>query len=107
MIDLSNFKLWLTENKNYTEKTISNYVSRFKRADNILPWINDAVYQFRLEQAEAYQALSSDIRSQIKKAVKLYFEFINAEETPCSKKESGFNVLSLFANICVAESCLK
>lgn len=107
MIDLSNFKLWLTENKNYTEKTISNYVSRFKRADNILPWFNDAVYQFRLEQAEAYQALSSDIRSQIKKAVKLYFEFINAEETPCSKKESGFNVLSLFANIGVAEACLK
>ncbi len=107
MIDLSNFKLWLTENKNYTEKTIGNHVSRFKRADNILPWFNDTVYQFHLEQVEAYQALSSDIRSQIKKAVKLYFEFINAEETLCSKKGSGFNVLSLFANIGVAEAYLK
>lgn len=107
MIDLSNFKLWLTENKVYSVRTISNYVSRFKRADNILPWFNDTVYQFRLEETEAYQELSSDIRSQIKKAVKLYFEFVNSDETLPSKIESGMNVLSLFANIGVAEAYLK
>ena len=107
MIDLSNFKLWLTENKDYSVRTISNYVSRFKRADNILPWFNDTVYQFRLEETKAYQELSSDIRSQIKKAVKLYFEFVNFDETLPSKIESGMNVLSLFANIGVAEAYLK
>ena len=44
MIDLSNFKLWLTENKVYSDKTISNIVSRFKRADGMLPWFNDRCY---------------------------------------------------------------
>ena len=107
MIDLSNFKLWLTENKDYSVKTISNHVSRFKRADNILPWFNDTVYQFRLEQSEAYQALSVDVRSQIKKAVKLYFEFVNSHETLCTERQSGMKLLSLFANIGVAEAYLK
>jgi len=107
MIDLSNFKLWLTDNKDYSVKTISNYVSRFKRADNILPWFNDTVYQFRLEQTETYQALSCDVRSQIKRAVTLYFEFVNANETLCNNEESKMNMLSLFANIGVAEAYLK
>lgn len=71
MNDLSNFKIWLTENKNYSKKTISNIVSRFKRADNILPWFNDNLYQFQLENSNKYQILSITVRSQIKKAVKL------------------------------------
>lgn len=107
MIDLSNFKLWLTDNKDYSVKTISNYASRFKRADNILPWFNDTVYQFHLEQTEAYQALSCDVRSQIKRAVTLYFEFVNSDDSSYNKRETGMNMLSLFANIGVAEAYLK
>ena len=79
MKDLSNFKLWLTENKNYSNKVISNTVSRFKRADGMLPWFNDAMYQYQLEQIDEYQALSTTVRSQVKKAVKLYSEFVNAQ----------------------------
>ena len=52
MKDLSNFKLWLTENKNYSNKVISNTVSRFKRADGMLPWFNDAMYQYHLERID-------------------------------------------------------
>lgn len=108
MIDLSNFKLWLTENKTYSAATISNTVSRFKRANSIYPWYNDAVYQFHLEQMEAYQPLSGAVRSQIKKAVKLYFEFVGEQDAYLhDERKSGMNVLSLFANIGVAEAYLK
>ena len=108
MIDLSNFKLWLTENKTYSAATISNTVSRFKRANSIYPWYNDAVYQFHLEQMKAYQSLSGAVRSQIKKAVKLYFEFVG-QQGVClhNERKRGMNVLSLFANIGVAEAYLK
>lgn len=108
MNDLSNFKIWLTENKDYSAKTISNTVSRFKRASNMLPWFNDTLYQFQLEQSNEYQLLSSTVRSQIKKAVKSYFEFINAQGLPV-RNEGGntMKVLSLFANIGVAEAYLK
>lgn len=108
MIDLSNFKLWLTENKEYSPKTISNIVSRFKRADALLPWFNDAVYQFRLEQLEAYQTLPSTVRSQIKKSVKLYFEYISAQQTIATATiDAKLKGLSLFANIGVAEAYLE
>lgn len=110
MIDLSNFKLWLTEHKTFSTATISNTVSRFKRADGMLPWFNDAIYQFRLEQSADYQSLSSDVRSQIKRAVKLYFEFANADAQEiqlCNERKKGMNVLSLFANIGVAEAYFK
>ena len=108
MIDLSNFKLWLTESQSYSEKTIGNIVSRFKRADSMLPWFNDIVYQFRLEQLEEYQALSVNVRSQLKKAVKLYYEFANIPLNSGDKrKDTGMNALSLFANIGVAEAYLE
>lgn len=108
MIDLSNFKLWLTENKEYSPKTISNIVSRFKRADALLPWFNDAVYQFRLEQLETYQALPNTVRSQIKKSVKLYFEYISAQQTITTATiDAKLKGLSLFANVGVAEAYLE
>lgn len=107
MSDLSNFKLWLTERIECSDKTISNYVSRFKRADRMLPWFNDPVYLFQLEQTEEFKSLSVDVRSQIKKAVKLYFDFENSHENLFFSKDTNFNVLSLFANIGVAEGYLK
>lgn len=109
MVEISNFKLWLTEHKNYTPKTISNMASRIKRADGILTWYNDAVYQFHLEQSDEYQALPCDIRSQIKRSVKLYSEFLNdnkSQDFICGRR-NNMNVLSLFANIGVAEAYLK
>ena len=108
MVDLSNFKLWLHDTKEYSERTISNTVSRMKRADNFLSWFNDPVYQFRLEQLDEYRNLSTGVKSQIKKAVKLYFEFVKSinqiKTKPCNCK---LRVLSLFANIGVAEAYLE
>ncbi len=108
MKELSNFKLWLTENKNYSKKTISNIVSRLKRADSMLSWFNDDVYQFNLERLDIFQTLSRDVQSQIKKAIKLYGEYVNAQERQVyDERENGMRVLSLFANIGVAEAYLK
>lgn len=109
MIDYSNFKLWLMESQHYeNKKTIGNIASRFKRANNILSWFNDEVYIFRLEQNTEFQLLSVTIRSQIKKAVSLYFEFANSRPVLLNEeRKKDMNVLSLFANIGVAEAYLR
>ena len=108
MNDFSNFKLWLSENKHFSNKVISNTVSRFKRANGMLPWYDDALYQYRLEQLDEYQTLSTTVRSQIKRAVKLYSEFLNAKEPQITDEGNHkMKVLSLFANIGVAEAYLK
>lgn len=75
MVYTNEFKNWLTENTSYSPPVISDTVSRAKRADRILEWSGEDVYQFRLEQLKEYKRLSVSVRSQIKKAVKLYSEF--------------------------------
>jgi DNA (cytosine-5)-methyltransferase 1 len=109
-MNLNGFKDWLTNNTDYSKATIGDTVSRVRRADKILPWYNDIVYQFRLEQEEAYQEFSCSVRSQIKKAVKLYFEFEeHSSRKPIINREqkNGMRVLSLFSNIGVSEAYFK
>lgn len=74
---LDEFKLWLINTTEYSTDTIGDIVSRFKRATKILDWYNDPVYLFNLERTTEFQALSCSVKSQLKKAVKLYFIFIN------------------------------
>lgn len=76
MISAEEFKKWLKENTRYSDAVISDVVSRVKRADSILAWYDEEVYQFYLEQSEQYRHLSVSVRSQIKKAVKLYRQFL-------------------------------
>lgn len=108
MIDLANFRLWLLDTTQYCERTVSNIVSRFKRADGLVAWHNDPVYQFELEQCEMFKTLSSTVRSQIKKAVKLYFEYEKSLVSSVNCTNTGkLKVVSLFANIGVAEAYLE
>lgn len=108
MLDFSNFKNWLAASSGYSKETVGNVISRLKRADAILPWFHDEVYLFRLEQTEEYMGLSLSVKSQIKKAVKLYFEYLQFESDRYVNVEpSAHNILSLFANIGVAEAYLK
>lgn len=72
MIEAEQFKEWLKDNTPYSEAVISDTVSRIKRADGILAWSDDEVYQFYLEHNDTYKSLSVSVRSQLKKAVKLY-----------------------------------
>lgn len=76
MVDTEQFKKWLKDNTQYSDAVISDMSSRIKRADNILTWYDDEVYQFYLEQDDQYKLLSTSVRSQIKKSVKLYRQFI-------------------------------
>ena len=80
LIDAKEFKVWLVENTNYSAAVVTDTVSRIKRADKILEWNEEDVYQFRLEQKDKYKMLSVSVRSQIKKAVKLYTEFWVSQE---------------------------
>lgn len=108
MIDLTNFKVWLTNNKDYSEKTVSNIVSRFKRVNSLLPWENGELYLFRLEQLEAFKDLSTSVCSQLKQAAKLYSEFSRLSGgKEIRNVNNKINALSLFANIGVAEAYLE
>ena len=79
MVDTEQFKKWLKDNTQYSDAVISDMSSRIKRADNILTWYDDEVYQFYLEQDDQYKLLSTSVRSQIKKSVKLYRQFITSK----------------------------
>lgn len=77
MINTVQFRAWLKENTTYSDAVINDTISRVKRADGILEWYDDEVYLFYMERNEKYQSLSKSVRSQIKKAVKLYFEYVH------------------------------
>lgn len=79
MVDTEQFKKWLKENTTYSDAVISDISSRIKRADSLLAWYDEEVYQFYLEQNEQYKQLSVSVRSQIKKSVKLYRQFVTSK----------------------------
>ena len=109
MVNYDGFKLWLSVNTSYSNATISNTISRFKRADSILPWFDDVTYLFHLELSKDFQQLSCSVRSQIKKAVKQYINYVESEKdtNTNNSNESNFRILSLFSNIGVAEAYLE
>lgn len=76
------FKDWLSDNTNYTKNVVKDIVSRVKRADNILEiGKSERVYFFEIEECSSYQNLSPTIKSQLKKAIRLYYQYINEERT--------------------------
>ena len=75
LIDIQLFSEWLKVNTKYSDNVITDTISRMKRADSILTWNSETTYLFFLEQAEDFKKLSVSVRSQIRKAVKLYSDF--------------------------------
>ena len=75
MIERELFKAWLRQNTNYSDAVICDIVSRVKRADGILEWSDDEVYDFYLTRETKFKELSVSVRSQIKKATELYRRF--------------------------------
>lgn len=71
------FAEWLVSDKGYSERVSKDIVSRSKRAEKIVPSHSsiDEFYLFTLEQNDTFQQLSVNVRSQIKKAVQLLFEY--------------------------------
>lgn len=68
---------WLMSEKGYTDRVARDMISRYKRAEKILPAYGkpDAYYIFELEQKSQYQSLSINVKSQMKKAIQLYSEY--------------------------------
>lgn len=69
------FKKWLISNTTYSNRVVSNIISRLNRADRIHPVRAEEIYLFELEHIEAFKKLSVSVRSQLRKAVRLYIEF--------------------------------
>lgn len=74
-----NFRIWLSATQAYTPRTISNVISRINRASRILNarhLSNDPLDVIHaLERKGEFTELSSSVRSQIKKAIRLRAEF--------------------------------
>ena len=75
MIDRDGFKSWLNDNTGYSPSVICDQISRMKRADCIREWDGDETYLFFLEKETAFNGLSVSVRSQMRKAVKLYYAY--------------------------------
>ena len=75
MIKAESFKKWLEENTSYTDKVIGDTISRMKRADSMCSWSKRGDYLNRLENIDEFQHLSLSVKSQIRKAIKLYHQF--------------------------------
>ena len=76
MIETNRFKEWLSKNTEYSDAAVNDIVSRMKRADRMLPWEPTKVYLFHLEQQDEFGRLSVSVKSQIRRAVRLYSDFI-------------------------------
>jgi DNA (cytosine-5)-methyltransferase 1 len=77
-MNTDDFRNWLKANTAYTNRVISNIISRVRRANNILTIYNKTVYLFELEQTEAFKNMSCSVKSQIRKSVKLYQDFLSS-----------------------------
>ena len=75
MENYSDFREWLDENTKYTNQTKGNIVSRLKRADAIMRVNENPVYLFNLSNKPEFMDLSVSVKSQVRRAVKLYFEY--------------------------------
>lgn len=73
----NNFEAWLIGTKNYSSRGAKDVISRCKRAEKMVPsnGEDEAHYIFALEQSEEFQCLSVNVRSQIKRAIKLKTEY--------------------------------
>lgn len=81
-IDFDGFYKWLCDTLPLSERTRRDTVSRLKRANNIckIPASADSLYLFTLEQSNDFRALSSTVRSQLKRAVTLYHNYCNHDK---------------------------
>ena len=80
MIEEKEFRTWINANKNYSYKVVSDIISRVRRADRIIEWHNDEIYLFELERNDEFKQLTMTVRSQIRGAVKMYFEYANSDK---------------------------
>lgn len=89
--NINSFLNWLILTKHYTQRTASDTVSRIKRATKILPFdgMPDETYLLQLQKNDTFMILSSSVKSQIKRSLGLYNEYLDLMYTQESTK-SGY-----------------
>ena len=75
----SDFRQWLAANTTYSNRVISNTISRLNRADRINPIRIEELYLFELEHTDEFKSLSCAVKSQMRKAIKLYFKYAQSK----------------------------
>ncbi len=85
MIQADGFKQWLKDCTSYSDSVIGDTVSRAKRADSILCWDDSETYLFYLERQRDFELLSVSVRSQLRKAIKLYALYIGTGADGCKR----------------------
>lgn len=74
--DYVGFQNWLRSiNCSYSERVVSDIISRLRRANKLLDGDPDPTYLFLLERTDSFQQIEVSVRSQIKRAVSLYIEY--------------------------------
>jgi DNA (cytosine-5)-methyltransferase 1 len=78
------FKQWLGDSFSYTPRTVSNILSRLKRATHLLDTKilrknPDETFN-ALKRCDEFNGLTPSVRSQIRKAVRLHADFINSSQ---------------------------
>lgn len=75
--NLKSFENWLINYKTLSARTASDTVSRVKRANRIhrLSDTSENMYLFYLQNENEFSKLTTSVRSQIKRAVSLYYDF--------------------------------
>lgn len=79
MLDLEEFRVWLSNNTSYSDAVIGDIVCRMRRANSILEWDGQETYLYYLGENDGFKALSMSVRSQLRKAVKLYKSFCESK----------------------------
>lgn len=77
-VNPQDFEIWLIDTKGYSERTASDTISRVKRADKMckISTYQPDLYLYYLQKNEEYCSLTTSVRSQVKRAVSLYFDFM-------------------------------
>lgn len=79
-MNFDEFRKWLREKNKYTDASIKDIISRLRRANNILIFRYEDIYIFRLEQCEDFQKASVSVKSQMRRAIRLYFQYLEEME---------------------------
>lgn len=75
MIEQTGFNKWLHDNTSYSEASIKDVISRMNRADKILQWKPLEAYLYYLDKNTDFARMSVSVKSQMRKAVRLYNEY--------------------------------
>mgnify|MGYP006945592927 CR=1 FL=1 len=79
-MNYNEFKEWLFQKNKYTDASIKDIISRLRRANNILNFQKEDIYLFRLNKCEEFQKASVSVKSQIRRSVRLYFQYLEETE---------------------------